>query len=269
MGNAACQRPAVRAAGTGSRPPPLADAPRLRSPAAARRQGLPPGRHHRCGDRPGDRGVENAQPCGRRRAQSRQPIPFSHKHHVGDVGIDCRYCHTTVETAARSPACRRRSVCLSCHSQLFADAPLLAPLHRSEAQRPADRLEARAQAARLRLLRPQHPRRQGRRLRRVPRPRRPDAADWRARRCRCTGASTATAIRAAPAAARRRCSTMTPTARRGARRSARADLQSTRAPDRLLDLPSLSGACAMSSSRCAIERTIPVRSRPARPTLQA
>ena len=29
-----------------------------------------------------------------------QPVPFSHKHHVGDLGIDCRYCHTGVETGA-------------------------------------------------------------------------------------------------------------------------------------------------------------------------
>ncbi len=62
----------------------------------------------------------------------RQPIPFSHKHHVGDVGIDCRYCHVTVETAAFA-GLPSTSVCLTCHSQLFVDAPVLAPLHRSEA----------------------------------------------------------------------------------------------------------------------------------------
>jgi hypothetical protein len=63
---------------------------------------------------------------------SPQPIPFSHKHHVGDVGLDCRYCHSTVETAAFAgmPA---TETCLTCHSQLFVDAPLLAPLHRSAA----------------------------------------------------------------------------------------------------------------------------------------
>ncbi|MBO9353263.1 cytochrome C [Bordetella petrii] len=59
-----------------------------------------------------------------------QPIPFSHKHHVGDDGIDCRYCHTTVETSAAAgmPATQ---VCLTCHSQLFKDAPAFAPLHAS------------------------------------------------------------------------------------------------------------------------------------------
>ncbi|MDB6001013.1 MAG: cytochrome [Rhizobacter sp.] len=61
-----------------------------------------------------------------------QPIPFSHKHHVGDVGLDCRYCHTTVETRpfAGLPSTQ---VCLSCHSQLFTDAPMLAPLRESAA----------------------------------------------------------------------------------------------------------------------------------------
>ena len=61
-----------------------------------------------------------------------QPIPFSHKHHVGDVGIDCRYCHTTVETSAFA-GMPSTGICLSCHSQLFAQAALLAPLRRSAA----------------------------------------------------------------------------------------------------------------------------------------
>ena len=59
-----------------------------------------------------------------------QPIPFSHKHHVGDDGIDCRYCHTTVETS-RHAGLPATSICLTCHSQLFADATLLKPLHDS------------------------------------------------------------------------------------------------------------------------------------------
>jgi hypothetical protein len=61
-----------------------------------------------------------------------QPIPFSHKHHVGDVGIDCRYCHTTVETSAFA-GLPSTTICLTCHSQLFAKAPLLEPLRRSVA----------------------------------------------------------------------------------------------------------------------------------------
>jgi len=61
-----------------------------------------------------------------------QPIPFSHKHHVGDDGIDCRYCHTTVETEAHA-GLPSTAVCLGCHSQLYRDQPLLALLHRSAA----------------------------------------------------------------------------------------------------------------------------------------
>lgn len=59
-----------------------------------------------------------------------QPIPFSHKHHVGDDGIDCRYCHTSVETSA-SAGMPSTGICLTCHSQLFRDAPALQPLHES------------------------------------------------------------------------------------------------------------------------------------------
>jgi hypothetical protein len=59
-----------------------------------------------------------------------QPVPFSHRHHVGDDGIDCRYCHATVETAAAAgiPALE---TCMTCHSQLFTDQPALAPLVRA------------------------------------------------------------------------------------------------------------------------------------------
>ncbi|HEX6635949.1 MAG TPA: cytochrome c3 family protein [Usitatibacter sp.] len=61
-----------------------------------------------------------------------QPIPFSHKHHAGDDGIDCRYCHDSVEQAsfAGIPATQ---VCMTCHSQLFTDAPMLQPLRTSAA----------------------------------------------------------------------------------------------------------------------------------------
>jgi hypothetical protein len=61
-----------------------------------------------------------------------QPIPFSHKHHVGDIGIDCRYCHTSVEQSgfAGLPSTK---LCLTCHSQLYEDAPVLKALHDSAA----------------------------------------------------------------------------------------------------------------------------------------
>ena len=61
-----------------------------------------------------------------------QPIPFSHKHHVGDDGLDCRYCHTTVETAAQAGMPSTR-ICMGCHAQLYADAPVLQPLRDSAA----------------------------------------------------------------------------------------------------------------------------------------
>jgi len=59
-----------------------------------------------------------------------QPIAFSHKHHVGDDGIDCRYCHTSVEKSAFA-GMPSTGICLSCHAQLFVDSPALAPLHAS------------------------------------------------------------------------------------------------------------------------------------------
>jgi len=61
-----------------------------------------------------------------------QPIPFSHKHHVGDDGLDCRYCHTTVEKAAFA-GLPSTGICLSCHSQLYREQPLLQALHESAA----------------------------------------------------------------------------------------------------------------------------------------
>jgi hypothetical protein len=59
-----------------------------------------------------------------------QPIPFSHKHHVGDDGIDCRYCHTSVEKSSFA-GLPQTKICMTCHSQLFKDAPVLAPLFQS------------------------------------------------------------------------------------------------------------------------------------------
>jgi hypothetical protein len=59
-----------------------------------------------------------------------QPVPFSHKHHVTDDGIDCRYCHTSVETShfAGLPA---TEVCMSCHSQIWTNAAMLEPVRAS------------------------------------------------------------------------------------------------------------------------------------------
>ena len=59
-----------------------------------------------------------------------QPIQFSHLHHVSDDGIDCRYCHTSVETSpfAGIPPTK---TCMNCHSQLFATEPILEPVRAS------------------------------------------------------------------------------------------------------------------------------------------
>ncbi len=59
-----------------------------------------------------------------------QPVQFSHKHHVGDDGIDCRYCHTSVETAA-SAGLPPTQTCMNCHSQLWSDSPYLEPIRAS------------------------------------------------------------------------------------------------------------------------------------------
>lgn len=62
-----------------------------------------------------------------------QPVPFSHVHHVGDLGLDCRYCHTGVETSpvAGVPPTH---VCMTCHSQLYTQTAMLAPVRESIAE---------------------------------------------------------------------------------------------------------------------------------------
>ena len=59
-----------------------------------------------------------------------QPVPFSHAHHVADVGIDCRYCHTSVEKSSFAGIPPTKT-CMNCHAQLFADSPTLAPVRES------------------------------------------------------------------------------------------------------------------------------------------
>ena len=59
-----------------------------------------------------------------------QPIQFSHAHHVGGIGIDCRYCHTSVEESsfANIPPTK---TCMNCHSQIWTNAPILEPVRAS------------------------------------------------------------------------------------------------------------------------------------------
>jgi hypothetical protein len=59
-----------------------------------------------------------------------QPVPFSHAHHVGNEGIDCRYCHTSVEKSgfANIPPTK---ICMNCHSQIWNTSPALEPVRQS------------------------------------------------------------------------------------------------------------------------------------------
>ncbi|MEO8072643.1 MAG: cytochrome c3 family protein [Acidobacteriota bacterium] len=59
-----------------------------------------------------------------------QPIPFSHKHHVGEEGIDCRYCHTSVEKSAYA-GMPPTQTCINCHSQIYTTSPMLEPVRAS------------------------------------------------------------------------------------------------------------------------------------------
>jgi hypothetical protein len=59
-----------------------------------------------------------------------QPVPFSHAHHVGGLGLDCRYCHTSVSTA-RFAGVPPTETCMTCHSQLWTNAAMLAPVRES------------------------------------------------------------------------------------------------------------------------------------------
>ncbi len=59
-----------------------------------------------------------------------QPVPFSHQHHVAGLGIDCRFCHTSVEDSsfANIPA---TETCMQCHSQIWTNAEMLEPVRES------------------------------------------------------------------------------------------------------------------------------------------
>jgi hypothetical protein len=59
-----------------------------------------------------------------------QPVPFSHKHHVEGMGIDCRYCHSTVEVSSFAGMPPTKT-CMNCHAQIWAQAPMLEPVRES------------------------------------------------------------------------------------------------------------------------------------------
>ena len=59
-----------------------------------------------------------------------QPVPFSHQHHVAGDGIDCRYCHTSVENSSFAGIPPTKT-CMNCHSQIWTNAALLEPVRAS------------------------------------------------------------------------------------------------------------------------------------------
>ncbi len=59
-----------------------------------------------------------------------QPAPFSHQHHVAGLGIDCRYCHTSVETSSFAGIPPTKT-CMNCHSQIWTNAQMLEPVRES------------------------------------------------------------------------------------------------------------------------------------------
>src|SRR5579864_8452874 len=59
-----------------------------------------------------------------------QPVPFSHKHHAAELGIDCRYCHTSVEVSSFAGV-PPTETCMTCHSQIWTNSSMLEPVRSS------------------------------------------------------------------------------------------------------------------------------------------
>lgn len=74
--------------------------------------------------------INNSTYATRAKMPVEQPVPFSHQHHVGGLGIDCRYCHTTVENSsfANIPPTK---TCMNCHAQIWNTSPTLEPVRES------------------------------------------------------------------------------------------------------------------------------------------
>jgi hypothetical protein len=75
-------------------------------------------------------GVENSSYVSGRGIPVEQPVPFSHEHHVGGLGIDCRYCHTSAADSAFAGVPPTKT-CMTCHSQIWTNAPMLEPVRQS------------------------------------------------------------------------------------------------------------------------------------------
>ena len=74
--------------------------------------------------------VQNSSYVTRAEIVIEQPIPFSHEHHVKGLGIDCRYCHTSVTQSAFAGIPPTKT-CITCHSQIWTNAPMLEPVRAS------------------------------------------------------------------------------------------------------------------------------------------
>ena len=110
------------------------------------------------------------------RVAREQPIQFSHERHVGGNGIDCRYCHTSVEDSAFAGIPPTKT-CMNCHARDLREQPVPRAGPHELRDQPAARVDARPRPARLRALRSQHPCQQGRGMHHVPRADRPHGAD--------------------------------------------------------------------------------------------
>ena len=105
-----------------------------------------------------------------------QPVQFSHQHHAGGIGIDCRYCHTSVEVSP-SAGIPPTKTCINCHSQIWSTSPYLEPVRASfRDDKPLNWVRVHDLPDFVYFNHSIHVT-QGRRLRNLPRPRRQDAVD--------------------------------------------------------------------------------------------
>ena len=97
-----------------------------------------------------------------------QPVPYSHALHVGKLGMDCRYCHNTVEKTGMA-ALPSTETCMNCHTAILPNSAKLAPVRESYKSGTADPLGQSPRHRRLCLFQPQRPRQRGSGLRGMPR----------------------------------------------------------------------------------------------------
>ena len=74
--------------------------------------------------------IADSRYASRQGAAREQPIPFSHTHHVGSMGIECRYCHTGVENSQHAVVPPTKT-CMNCHSQIWVNSSTLEPVRES------------------------------------------------------------------------------------------------------------------------------------------